>query len=408
MKNKLAVLELFLHNKAIGTITRLPDDRNLFSFNQEYIDNPERSTLSLSFKDTFGDLLINSKPTRTRLSPFFANVLPEGYMRTYLAAHANVNPDREFFLLAALGQDLPGAIRVGPLTYASLDTALPREEKSDEKANKGALQFSLTGLQLKFSASWENEKGLTIPVHGVGGSWIVKLPSPLFSGVPQNEYAIMELARHIGIEVPETALIPLEQIKGIPKDIGRFGTHAYVIKRFDRNESGEAVHIEDFAQVFAVYPEKKYEAASYRNIVEVVWAELGTEGLTEFVRRFVFNALVGNGDMHLKNWSLIYQDKRTPQLAPAYDFVSTLPYLPNDSLALNFLQKKTYSSLTIEQFEKFAVTSNLPKKLVLDTVLETVNNFAQVWQKASSLFLEEKVADAIAKHLKTLPLWTLR
>jgi len=406
MKNKLTFLEVFLHNQAIGTITRFPDERNLFSFNQEYIDNPDRPTLSLSFKDTFGDLLTNSKPTRRRLAPFFSNVLPEGYMRTYLAANANVNPDREFFLLAALGLDLPGAIKTGPLTYASLSSALP--QKKSQEANSSALRFSLTGLQLKFSASWENEKGLTIPVSGTGGSWIVKLPSPQFSGVPQNEYAIMELARQSGIEVPKTALIPLEQIRGIPKDIERFGTHAYIIKRFDRNENGEAVHIEDFAQVFAVYPEKKYDAASYRNIVEVVWAELGTQGLAEFIRRFVFNALVGNGDMHLKNWSLIYPDKKTPQLAPAYDFVSTLPYLPDDSLALNFLQKKTYGSLTIEQFEKFAAASHLPKKLVCDTVLETVSNFAHVWHKASSLSLEEKVADAIAKHLKTLPLWTLR
>ncbi len=408
MKNNLAVLEHFLHNQSNGTLTRLHDDRNIFSFNQEYRENPLRPTLSLSFKDNLGDLITHIKTTRTRVAPFFSNVLPEGYMRDYLAARAQINPDREFFLLAALGNDLPGALKTGPITYASATPSFTHEEEAQENGEKGALHFSLAGVQLKFSATWENTEKPTIPLHGTGGSWIVKLPSASFIGVPQNEYSMMELARQIGIDVPKTALILADQIQGLPKDIGQLGTHAFAIKRFDRNDDGEAIHTEDFAQVFDVYPEKKYQAASYRNIVEVVWAELGPDGLVEFIRRFVFNALIGNGDMHLKNWSLIYPDKRTAQLAPAYDFVCTLPYLPEDTLALTFLHKKTFNSLTIEQFEHFAATSHLPKKLVIDTVVDTVGRFAKAWQTASSLPIDEKVAEIIALHLKTLPLWTLR
>jgi serine/threonine-protein kinase HipA len=410
MNNKLAVLEIFLHNQPIGTITRLSDDRNLFAFNQDYIDNPARPTLSLSFEDDLGGIIPETKASRTRLSPFFANVLPEGYMRNYLAARAKVNPEREFFLLAALGNDLPGAIKTGPLTYAETDMMLvqKQEDEMKKKAGKSALHFSLTGVQLKFSATWESESGLTIPINGTGGSWIAKLPSPSFLGVPQNEYVMMELARQIGINVPETDLIPVDQIRGLPKDLERLGTHAFMIKRFDRAENGEAIHMEDFAQIFGVYPEKKYQAASYRNIAEVMWEELGHEGLSEFIRRFVFNALIGNGDMHLKNWSLIYPDKIHPQLAPAYDYVSTLPYLSGESLALNFAHKKKFSSLTMEQFERFATSSNLPKKLVIDTVLETVSRFSQAWKGAGSLSIDEKVADAISKHLTTLPLWAVR
>jgi len=51
--------------------------------------------------------------------------------------------------------------------------------------------------------------GLTIPAEGVGGSWIVKLPSTSFESVPENEFAMMTLARMIGINVPEVRLIPL-------------------------------------------------------------------------------------------------------------------------------------------------------------------------------------------------------
>lgn len=48
------------------------------------------------------------------------------------------------------------------------------------------------------------------------------------------------------------------------------------------------------------------------------------------------NVLIGNGDMHLKNWSFTYRARRHAGLSPAYDFVSTLTYLPGDRSALAF------------------------------------------------------------------------
>ena len=84
------------------------------------------------------------------------------------------------------------------------------------------------------------------------------------------------------------------------------------MQRFDRNPCGESVHIEDFAQLFGLFPDDKYGQRSYANIAAVLWAKTGEAGTYEFLRRLVFSVLIGNGDMHLKNWSLIYQDRRTP------------------------------------------------------------------------------------------------
>ena len=70
--------------------------------------------------------------------------------------------------------------------------------------------------------------------------------------------------------------------------------------------------------------------------------------MPEFVRRLVFSVLIGNGDMHLKNWSLLYPDGRTPLLSPAYDFVSTVPYIPGDSLALSFGGAKSLDGIGID------------------------------------------------------------
>jgi serine/threonine-protein kinase HipA len=404
--SEIAFLDVLLYDHPIGVLTHLPGDRNLFSFNQEYIDDPRRSTLSLSFKDSFGDLITHIKTTRTRLPPFFSNLLPEGHMRDYLASQAKIDPLREFYLLAALGKDLPGALKV---RFASSSTLRSDKNGEMEEAiclenEESILRFSLAGLQLKFSAIWEKEGGLTIPVNGVGGLWIVKLPSSTYAGVPENEYVMMELARRVGIDVPETALIPIDQIHGLPQGVGQIANYAFITKRFDRTFNGEGIHIEDFAQVFGVYPERKYQSASYRNIAEVISSEIGEKGIAEFIRRFVFNVLIGNGDMHLKNWSLIYSDKENAALAPAYDFVSTIPYLPSDQLALTFVDSKAFQSLTIDQLSRFAAKAQLSKTLVLETARETVKAFATVWRSIGDFPLDRETIKIIHNHLATIPL----
>jgi serine/threonine-protein kinase HipA len=404
----VAVLDVRLHGSLIGTLTRLPGDRVLFAFTEQYVADRSRATLSLSFRDALGHLILDSRPTQTRLPPFFANLLPEGTLRDYLAARAGVKPEREFFLIAELGRDLPGALEI----VSSAGLSQPGERGDREEATPmpdlrdSVLHFSLAGVQLKFSAVKDAAGGLTIPAHGVGGSWIVKLPSSRFPGLPENEFAMMSLARAVGVAVPELALVPLQRISGLPPDVSALGNYAYAIRRFDRTTAGGQVHIEDFAQVFGVYPEQKYERASYRNIAEVIWSEAGETGIAEFLRRLVFNMLIGNSDMHLKNWSLIYPDGRQAALAPAYDFVSTIAYLPDDRLALTFVDSKEYRSINRAQFERFAVKARLPTTLTLDTVTQTISSFETAWRGAASAAVEGRTRTAIERHLEALPLWT--
>ncbi len=406
----IAILNVVLHGRTIGTIARLPGDKNLFSFTQDYSDDLERPVLSLSFKDAHGGLITDVSATQTRLPPFFSNLLPEGRMREYLASRGDVNPVREFFLLWLLGRDLPGGVEIHPADGESWppEAAHEIEGTSSGRVKKNLLRFSLAGVQLKFSAVKEARGGLTIPAEGVGGHWIVKLPSMKFNDVPENEYAMMELARRIGIDVPETALVPISAIANLPDGIEQAGDTAFIIKRFDRTEEGRRIHIEDFAQVFGVYPEQKYKKASYGNIATVIWRETGEVGIIEFVRRLVFNSLIGNADMHLKNWSLVYPNGRHAVLAPAYDFVSTIAYIPDDELALSFAGSKKFEDLSVDALRRFAARSKLPEKLVLDTGLATVEAFASVWQAVDDLPLSSKIRAAIADHLKRIPLWAGR
>ncbi|HGS4674531.1 MULTISPECIES: type II toxin-antitoxin system HipA family toxin [Vibrio] len=408
MTNHVSTLNVLLYGEPIATITNVGNDRTLFAFMDSYIHDESRPVLGLGFKDALGGLLTNFKPTQTKLTPFFSNLLPEETMRHYLAERAGVNPAREFFLLWVLGQDLAGAITVEPADGEALPPNV-QQDIDDETKIDVPMRFSLAGVQLKFSAVQQANGGLTIPATGQGGSWIVKLPSSRFDAVPENEYSMMELARMLGMDVPETQLLPIKQIANIPDGIGKFGdsfknAQAFVIKRFDR--AGEqAVHIEDFAQVFGVYPQDKYKKASMRNIAQVIGIEGQYEDIAEFTRRLVFNTLIGNADMHLKNWSVIYKDKRAASIAPAYDFVSTIPYIPDDSASLKVSRSKKFSDFTLDELSHLAAKAMLPEKLVLDTAKQTVAGFHEIWAKEKAhLPLTKSMIEAIETHLRSIPL----
>ena len=398
------VLDILLHGDPVGTLTRVGDDRALFAFNDSYIEDPARPLMGLGFKDRLGGLITGFPPTQTRLIPFFSNLLPEGHMRDYLAERAGVKPSREFFLLQALGADLPGALAVRPSGGETWPPDISGDDHG-EGLSEGPLRFSLAGMQLKFSAALGSRGGLTIPARGVGGSWIVKLPSLRFSGVPENEFSMMTLARLVGIDVPEVRLVNVDEIGNLPEDITSVSGRALAVKRFDRSDDGEAIHIEDFAQVFGVYPEDKYKRASTRNIAAVIGAECGEEDIAEFIRRLTFSTLIGNADMHLKNWSLIYPDGRNAALAPAYDFVSTIAYIKDGEAALKFSRTKRFDRYSEDELSHLAAKALLPEKLVLEAVRETVALFHQHWRaERDSLPLSEDVVKAVDDHLRTVPL----
>jgi len=404
----VTVLTVKLYGEPIGTLTHLGDERSIFAFNDAHVENADRATLGLSFKDQYGELRNDFKPIKMKLMPFFSNLLPEGHLRSYLADKAGVNEKREFFLIQALGRDLPGAVTV----EAADDDMWPVSDDPDdqvlsdsENPHENALRFSLAGVQLKFSAVIDAAGGLTIPASGIGGGWIVKLPSREYRSVPENEFSMMTLARMVGINVPPIGLVDIGGIKNLPAGIDLLGDKAFIIERFDRREDGTSVHIEDFAQVYGVYAEDKYKKASNRNIAAVIAAESDQADIAEFIRRLTFNTLIGNGDMHLKNWSLIYPDQRNAKLSPAYDFVSTIPYLPNDQSALNFSRTRRFDEFTEDELLHLASKAALPRKLVIDTARETISIFMDRWSaEKTHLPMSANVVETIDKHLTTLPI----
>ena len=133
--------------------------------------------------------------------------------------------------------------------------------------------------------------------------------------------------------------------------------------------------------MFNVHADKEYKATNYDTDGRLIFDLFPDrfEQIAEFVRRLVVNILIGNGDAHLKNWSVIYRDNVTPQLAPAYDLVSTIHYVKNDSLALNLGGEKRFESIDESHFDRLARRMEAPPKFVLDIVRETVTAAGKAW-----------------------------
>ncbi len=243
---------------------------------------------------------------------------------------------------------------------------------------------------------------LTIPGTNTDGDWIVKFPDPGYPQLPSNEFATMELARRVGIEVPELSLVHRDELPPLRDSIWPNGeTYAFAIARFDRGPGGQRIHIEDFAQVRGFYDNQKFDG-KFETVAGLVYRKHDLPALREFVRRLTFNLLVCNGDAHLKNWSLIYRDGRIPTLSPAYDLVSTGPYADEygtDEFALSLANEKSLKRIKRSAFDRLQGKLGVGKADVLDIVDETVEHFVTAWKDGGRETYPPFITDWMDAHL---------
>lgn len=395
-------LDVLLHDVKVGTIVRTPGDFNAFNFEESYRATGGFPILSLSFRAAAGGLRKDPRPLAGALPAFFANLLPEDKLRTAMEKHhsGHVRAGNDFDLLAALGADLPGAVRAlpsdGPMAIA--------EQTSRDKPKA---RFSLAGGQMKLSVMKNTGKGggMILPMGDEQGQYIAKFPSTAFPGVSENEFANLALAEAIGMDVPERELVEKSDFEGIPEEFDTLSDgKVLLVRRFDRGSGGERIHIEDFAQVFGVYPSRKYDGAAYHDIAAALNAAVAPMVALEFVRRLTLSAITGNGDMHLKNWSLIYRGKGdSPELAPIYDVLSTVPYLPADALALSLGGERSFKALAAPRWKTFANRARLPEPAVLKAVIDVVERVNELWWRLPERkAVPSKVLDRIDEHVRTM------
>ncbi len=205
--------------------------------------------------------------------------------------------------------------------------AYTREELRELAKRVIAQQISVPGVQEKLSLIQrvtEGERRLTLV--GLEGEYILKAPTERYPHMPENEAATMVLARSCGIETAASGLAELSD-----------GTLVYLTRRFDR-EAGTERHMEDMCQLTERLTEDKYKG-SVEQIGKVLYRRSVRPGfdLVTLFELVLFSFLVGNGDMHLKNYALLHEPG--VHLAPAFDLLNTRLLIPehidNEDTALS-------------------------------------------------------------------------
>ncbi len=262
---------------------------------------------------------------------------------------------------------------------------------ADETTNKG---FTVPGVQKKLSlhlVSDSNKPRLTLVNYPTG--YILKPQVDEFEALPESEQLIMTMADMAGI-----ATVPHALIRDNQKRI------AYITKRVDRHfvdGKVEMLAMEDFCQLDYRLTEDKYKGSYERcaKIIKKYSSRVGID-MAEFFVRLVFCFLVGNSDMHLKNFSLIETAEGSEDyvLSPAYDLLPVNANMPADKeqFALTMNGKKMH--LRKGDFLKFADNCEIPRSIAQ----KLINNLLTYTPKWLSMCEASLLPDELKDRLTTI------
>jgi serine/threonine-protein kinase HipA len=254
------------------------------------------------------------------------------------------------------------------LTFLN-DLEYTAEEQRIEAYNRAA-KMSIQGIQPKLSAKLNIREG-KFDIVDKGGRYILKPQHALYPEMPENEDLTMRLAGEIGLKIPLHGLI-------WSKD----NTLTYFIKRFDRKGQNEKVPVEDFAQLAGLSRDTKHDYSMERivNLIDAYCTFPAIEKIKLF-KLVIFNYLIGNEDMHLKNFSIITEDNKV-MLSPCYDLVnSTIEYKkPEEEIALPLKGKKKHltRNILVDYYgmERCELTSKS-----IENILETIASSIPKWKE---------------------------
>lgn len=330
------------------------------------------------------------------LPAWFENLLPEGELRKQIIREMGGGYVRDFTLLLRLGSNLPGAVTVRSELKPADSTA---EEELNTVDLDHPIRHSLAGVQLKYSIHGDR---LTFPASGDGSWWIAKLPDRSLKDLSINEYLTMRWLQAAGMNVPRVQLVPASSVGGIPEGLVDPAEQIYLIERFDRRKSGK-IHVEDFAQIADVAPKFKYSQSgvTYDSLGAAIYRLMGETGFSEYIERLVAMLIAGNTDAHLKNWSIIYLDGRTPSLSPVYDFHSLTIYSRYQfgQIALSLGGESAASAIYLDSFRRLAELSGYDPDRAADLVRRTISRLRGAWSEHLQLEAQTRFP-ALARHFE--------
>ena len=276
---------------------------------------------------------------------------------------------------------------------------LPYSEQELESLVKSVIekQTGLTGVQPKLSLHITSQKNgpKRFTIVGLWGGYILKPASASYPQLPEVEDLTMHLAAIAKIKVVPHSLIRMNS-----------GNLAYITKRIDRTKTGK-IHMEDMCQLTERLTEDKYRG-SYEQIAKAIKKYSKNPGLdlVNFYEQVLFCFLTGNADMHLKNFSLIYQANIGPVLSPGYDMLNTTLVNPDDQeqMALNLNGKK--NRIKKNDFIQAFTSAGLDKKqqnFIFNKMIYAKPQWMEMIQKSFlSKDFKEQYTEILSDRLDTI------
>jgi serine/threonine-protein kinase HipA len=325
-------LDVYLRDRLVGKLFSAQGTLS-FVYDEAYLKSSDAVKISASLPLSGQEFL------HSPVAAFFSGLLPDEAVRIRLAKYLGLSDKNIFGLLESIGGDCAGAISVYPEgtkiessvspTYKVLsddeaDEILSSLDKRPLLVGEDDVRISGAGAQDKLMIAFAQGR-IAIPTGQTPSTHIIKPPIKGHPDSVHNEFFCMRLAAAVGLPVPKADIYWLKD------------KPYYLVERYDRRKEADGVfrrlHQEDFCQALHVPPELKYENEGGPSLEQcfglldarIKSGSMAGKNKITLLQGVIFNDLIGNGDAHGKNFSLLY-DGETESLAPFYDLLSTVIY----------------------------------------------------------------------------------
>jgi serine/threonine-protein kinase HipA len=321
--------------------------------------------------------MVRQRYIHGKVRPFVDGLLPEGEARRAIANDLGLAPDDTYGLIGALGRDCAGALVIQPIdepppSPPTVLTAEPLTEaqiahlvanlRNDPLGIGARVRLSLAGVQEKLLLTRMPDGTWGRPVDGTPSTHILKPEIADFPSTIENEAFCMRFARHLGLVTANVETLTVQNRKIL------------AVERYDRvvhpDGAVDRLHQEDLCQALGVLPDKKYQedgGPSLRRIAEILQLVAEPLAVEQLLAAVVVNVLIGNGDAHGKNFSLLHSSTGTLTLAPLYDLLCTLTY-GDDRLAMHVDDVRRTNRVTTGRIVNEAVSWGMSRRRVEEIV----------------------------------------
>lgn len=398
------LLDVYRGEQKAGELQQNDGGALTFSYDFRYLGTKEPRAISFSMP-------LREAPYEDRVTrPFFAGLLPDEGARQKLAGALGISAGNAFGLLEVIGGECAGALSLYPagqlppasddfgmetLAPARLEEIIGKLRDRPLLGGEDGIRLSLAGAQDKLAVCVDGEL-ISLAKGGRPTTHILKPFIRALDGSVENELFCLRLAARLKLPAPS---VEMRHAGAIP---------FLLVERYDRNKRSDGkvvrLHQEDFCQALSVPPELKYEAEGGPGVercLDLIGRATGRPAADRlsFIRRLIFNYLVGNADAHGKNYALLYRT-RTPDLAPLYDVVCTAAY-PRlaTKLAMKIGGRNVPDTIQLEQWLTLVANTRAAKRLLIKDMRELSD---RILDTADALLYEMNDAGISHDILKTI------